>query len=100
MAAMFGWLSDGEQVRLAPEAPEALGVLRHLGRQHLDRDVALEVRVGGAVDLAHPAGAEGRGDPVVRQRLADQVRHLFLLARSQSDVLRGVSSSIIPGRHA
>ena len=62
----------GEEVRLALEAREALGVLRHLRRQHLDRDVAAEVRVGGAVDLAHPAGAEGGGDPVVRQRLADQ----------------------------
>ena len=62
----------GEQLRLALEAGEALGVLRHLERQHLDRDVATEGRVGGAVDLAHPAGPEGRGDPVVRQRLADQ----------------------------
>ena len=30
------------------------------------------VRVGGPVDLAHPPGPEGRGDPVVRERLADQ----------------------------
>ena len=51
-------VEGGEEVRLALEAAEALGVLRDLGRQHLDRDVAAEVRVGGAVDLAHAAGAE------------------------------------------
>ena len=62
----------GEQMRLALEAPQAVGVLGHLRRQDLDRDVAVEVRVGRAVDLAHPAGAERRGDPVVRQRPADQ----------------------------
>ena len=30
----------GEQMRLALEAGEAIGVLRDLGRQHLDRDFA------------------------------------------------------------
>jgi hypothetical protein len=60
-----------EEVGFAPEAPQALGVLHHFGRQHLDRDLATQVGVGRPVHLSHPAGAEGRGDPVVRQRLAD-----------------------------
>ena len=72
----------GEQVRLAPEAAEPLGVVRHLRRQHLDRDVAPERRVGGAVDLAHAAGADGRRDPVVRQCPSNQVCHLFLVPHS------------------
>ena len=67
-------VEGGEEVGLALEAPQALFVLRHLGRQHLDRDVPVEVRVGGAVDLAHPPGPESRGDLVVRQGLSDQGR--------------------------
>ena len=65
-------VEGGEKVRLALEAAQALGVLRHLRRQHLDRHVAVEVRVGGPVHLAHAPGPERRRDPVVRQRLADQ----------------------------
>ena len=36
-------VEGGEEVGLALEAREPLGVLRHLGRQDLDRDVAAEV---------------------------------------------------------
>ena len=79
----------GEQLGLAPESSEALGVLGHFGRQHFDCDIAPQRRVGGPVDLAHSAGANGRRYPVVRQRSSDEIRHLFLLARSQSHVLRG-----------
>ncbi len=53
-----------EQLRLALEADEALLVLRQLGRQHLDRHVAAELRVGGAGNLAHSARAERRHDQV------------------------------------
>ena len=52
-------VEGGEQLRLALEAGEALRILRQLGRQHLDRHVAAELRVAGAGDLAHPARAEG-----------------------------------------
>jgi hypothetical protein len=65
----------GEQLRLAPEAGEALRVAGHLGREHLDRHVARELRVGGAVDLAHPTRADRGGDTVVRERAADQARY-------------------------
>ena len=61
-----------EELRLAPEAGEALGVLRELGGEHLEGHLAPELRVGGAVHLAHPAGADRGGDPVVGERLADQ----------------------------
>ena len=64
MAAMFGWLSDGQQLRFALEARETLGVLRERRGQHLDRDVATELRVPRAVHLAHAAGAERRDDLV------------------------------------
>ena len=88
----------GEQLGLAPESSEALGVLGHFGRQHFDRDIAPQRRVGGAVDLAHSAGANGRRYSVVRQRSSDEIRHLFLLAAASRTFFGEASSSIIPGR--
>ena len=69
-----GVIERREQLRLAAEAGQPLGVLRHLGGEHLESDLAPELRVGGAVHLAHAAGAERGGDAVVRERLADQDR--------------------------
>jgi hypothetical protein len=69
-----GVVEGGERLRLALEALEPLRARGHLGRQHLEGHVAPELRVGRAVDLAHPAGAERRGDPVVGERLSDQGR--------------------------
>jgi hypothetical protein len=66
-----GVVEGGEEVGLALEAGEALGVLHDLGGQHLDGHFAVEVGVGGPIDLAHPPGPEGGGDAVVRQRLTD-----------------------------
>ena len=53
----------GEQLRLALEAGEALRVGGEGRGQDLDRDLAPELRVGGAIDLAHAAFAELGGDP-------------------------------------
>jgi hypothetical protein len=56
---------EGRQdVRLAAKPSDAVGVLPEGLRQHLDRGLALEPRVTGAIDLAHAAGAEGGGDLV------------------------------------
>ena len=60
----------GEQLRLASETGQPLGIGHHLDGQDLDRHLAAELRVGGAVDLAHPAGADRSGDAVVRERVA------------------------------
>ena len=53
------------RARLLLEAPQAV---RHRcekrGRQDLDRDLAAQARVAGAVDLAHAARAEGGEDLV------------------------------------
>jgi hypothetical protein len=61
-----------DRPRLPLEAFESLGTRRHLRRQHLEGDVAVELRVGGTVDLAHPARADRGGDPVVREGPSDQ----------------------------
>ena len=65
-----GVVERGEQFRFALEARQALGILRQLSRQHLDRHLAAELRVGGAVHLAHAAGAERCRDLVRTQAAA------------------------------
>ena len=47
-----------EQLRLALEARQPFGIAREQIRQHFDRDVAIEPRVGRAIDLALTARAE------------------------------------------
>ena len=51
-------IERGEHLRLALEAREAIGIGGERLGQDLDRDVAPELRVARAVDLAHPAGPE------------------------------------------
>ena len=47
------------------KAGEAFGIAGHVGRKDFEGDVASEFGVGGAVDLAHAASAEGADDAVV-----------------------------------
>ncbi len=62
----------GEQPRLALEAGAPLGVGRERLGQQLQRHLAPEPRVAGAVDLAHAATAEQGGDLELGDRPADQ----------------------------
>ncbi len=48
-----------EHLRFAAEPRQAIRIDREDLRQHLQRDVATELRIACAIDLAHPAGAEG-----------------------------------------
>ena len=79
---MFGWLSEARSLRLALEAGQALGIGGDRLRQHLERDVAAEPRVGRAVDLAHAARAEGRHDGVGTEAPACLKAHAGQRARS------------------
>ena len=60
-----GVVERGEQLRLALEAREPIGVGSEGLGQQLQRDIAPELRVGRAVHLAHAAGADRGRDPVV-----------------------------------
>ena len=51
--------------RLARESHESIGIEREEIRQHLDGDVAIELRVASAIDLAHASGPE-RAEDLVR----------------------------------
>src|SRR5262249_44588209 len=58
----IGMIQRSEDARFAFEAREALGICGEGIGKDLDRDVAMEVRVTGAIDLAHAAGSERRND--------------------------------------
>ena len=65
-------IERGDGLGLALEALRGARGRGHVGGQHLERDVAPSFVSVGAIDFAHPAGADGSGDPVVRERGADQ----------------------------
>jgi hypothetical protein len=52
-----------------PEAGEAVGISGEAFREDLDRDLAPELAVAGAIHLAHAAGTEQRTD-LIRSDLA------------------------------
>src|SRR3954453_9576173 len=55
-----------EHLRFACEACEPIRVARERIRQNLQRNVAMQLRVGCSIDRAHSALAQLRGDPVMR----------------------------------
>ncbi len=63
-------VEGGEELRLAPEASQPLGVLPDLGGQDLDRHLAAQLRVGGPVHLAHTPGAQWGEDSIRTEGLA------------------------------
>lgn len=64
----------GERPGLLAEAGAGLVVRDEPGGKHLEGDVAVELFVMGAVDLAHRACAERRDDTVVSERAPDHGR--------------------------
>jgi hypothetical protein len=54
----------GEHAGFAFEAREPVRIAEERGGQHLDRDLAPEMRVAGAVHLAHASGAQQAQDRV------------------------------------
>ena len=51
-----------EELRLALEARDALAIADEGVGQHLQRNISVQLRVAGAVDLTHTAGADGGYD--------------------------------------
>ena len=54
----------GDGLRLALEPGAAVRIGADVGREHLDRDGAIEAGVAGLVDIAHAAGPDGGEDLV------------------------------------
>ena len=51
-------VQPGQRLRFTAEPPPCRLVGEHARRQHLEGDVAVEVLVAGAINLAHPAFAQ------------------------------------------
>src|SRR5262249_19219583 len=64
-------IERSQHLRFTLEAEHAAGIAGERLRQHLQRHVALQLRVARTVDLTHPAGANGRGDLVRTEFCAD-----------------------------
>ena len=62
---MLGWLQLRNRPGFPLEALLAPRAVSEVHREHFDGNRAIEARVGGFVDFAHPAGTEGLGDLVV-----------------------------------
>ena len=89
-----GVLERGRQLGLGEEALAEARVPGQLRGDQLERDVALQARVVGAIDDAHPAATDERLDPVAEKRGPDPRvcgnRHAYLpLRRNNRSRLSG-----------
>ena len=98
--ADVGMIQRRECLRFAREARQAIGIARHGLRQDLQRDLAIQLRVARAIDLAHAAGAKEREDfvgtePGARSQPGKyrRVRERFSLLAFTSDFGRRVSAA-------
>ena len=55
MCAMFGWFSEASVCASRVNRASRSGSSANSVRQDLERDVAIQLRVAGAIDLPHPA---------------------------------------------
>ena len=82
-------MSDGEGLGLARESREPIAVVRHHVRQDFEGDIAIQLCVAGAVDLAHPAFTDLRDDFVDAEAAArgeGQVCRDYRRRRSSDEV--------------
>src|SRR5580765_5596374 len=70
----------GEELGFAFEAGDAIGIDSEEFRQDLQRDIAIQLRVARAIDLAHPAGTQWGKDLVRAESCAGLERHSSLRA--------------------
>jgi hypothetical protein len=82
-AGDVGVREGGEHLGLPSEARQPLRIVGERRRQYLDRHLAPEAGVLGAVDLAHAALTELGGDAEVGEMGADQA------PASRSTIIRG-----------
>jgi len=75
---------DGLGFALESRAPRV--VSRHAVGKNLDRDVAIQARVTGAIHLAHAAGANQREDLVWAEAGTGLNGHAGNLTASQADL--------------
>ena len=77
----------GEHLCLALEAGQPIRVPRERERQHLERDVPVETRVAGTVDLAHATRPQRRDDLVGTETGTRGQRHELAIITSVVSLL-------------
>ena len=73
---MFGWLSAASDLCFALEPREPLWIGGKQLRQHLDRHLAMELRIARAIDLAHSARADRAEDFIGTYESSCGYRHV------------------------
>ena len=79
MAAMFGVVEAGEDVRFPLEPGQAVGISREGVGQDLQRDMTAQLRVSGLPDLPHAALADEGLDLVAAEPNAGGEGHAAVL---------------------
>ena len=74
-SADVGMIQGGCRLRFAAEAGESGGVAGNVFRKELESNEAMQARVFGLVNHAHPATTKLLDHPVVRDVLADHFAH-------------------------
>ena len=91
-------LELGDDLRLALEATDEVRMVRELGRDRLDRDLASDLRLGGAIDHAERALADLLQEPIAPQRLALEIE-LGVLAKDplvqQLEIARRIDAELL-----
>jgi hypothetical protein len=75
-------IQRSQDLSFALEARHAVGIRGERRRQNLDRDIAIELGITGAINLAHAALAELGGNAVMRDGFADHSRPVYHYPRS------------------
>jgi hypothetical protein len=70
-----GVIQRGQHFGFALKACEPFSVFRERRGEDLDRDLPFQLRIGRAVDLAHPACAEGADDLVRAEARTGEESH-------------------------
>ena len=83
-----------DRLGLALEPGERVGIRGEVRRQHLDRDVAVELRVSRPIDLAHAPRADRREDLVGTQPVAGGERHSVTVRATLPQRVRHVGESL------
>ena len=87
-----------EHLSFAREASQTVGIVRKRIRQHLDRDIPIELRVGRAVHRAHAPFAELRNGPVMSDRFLRNHPIWFARMQSLSDNYTSFSDTLLKAR--
>src|SRR5439155_23089118 len=90
--ADMGMIEGGDCAGFAIESIAELRVARQPGRQDFNRDDAIQARIAGAIDFAHPAGPNGRKDLVRAEAGAHSEGHFFSAAVQLSVTSSGTLS--------